>query len=398
MWANYRMMKNTILSALGFPKPAELQRSSVPWSELGAEPKILDCRQVKDSSSLKQIAFQLKTELQSLGTNEAIILVGSLPQEGDPASKRIHQHALTGMMKSVAKEIGHKGQRINLLRLPADVDLNTQSVPFRFFGSGRSSFITGQTLDITNETSSGSPAGKVCLVTGGSRGIGAACVSRLLKEECKVIIVDMPSSKNTASDLIEAGAEFYGCDVTDLSSMSSTLASILGIHGKVDMLVNNAGITRDKTLKRMPEEYWDQLIAVNLQAVLNITDHLLAVQGMEDNGRIINMSSISGIGGNFGQTNYTAAKAAVIEMAASYADHVSEKSITINAIAPGFILTDMVKSMPMMTKIAAERLTCLAQAGTPEDIAEAVTFLAHPGAQGINGQVLRVCGGSFLGA
>ena len=197
---------------------------------------------------------------------------------------------------------------------------------------------------------------------------------------------------------MEGGAEFYGCDVSDLASVSSTLATIVGIHGHVDVLVNNAGITRDMTLKKMTEEYWTQLIAVNLQAILNITDHLLAVDGFAENGRIINMSSISGIAGNFGQTNYTAAKAALIEMASVYADHVSDKGIRINAIAPGFIRTDMVKSMPLMTKIAAERLTCLAQAGTPEDIAEAVTFLAHPGSQGINGQVLRVCGGSFLGA
>lgn len=391
-------MKDTILSLLGFPKPSVLNREHSRWNDRIQAVNVIDARAVCDSESLQWKAFEIKKAVADMTNDESLVVLGLRADSLSSPTERIFQRALVGLVKSLAKEIGRKAQRVNLLQIERTASFKKTDFPAQFFGTGRSAFITGQTLDITNNTSAGGLAGKVCLITGGSRGIGAACVSRLLTEDCKVIIVDMPSSKNTASDLIESGGEFYGCDVTDLSSMSSTMASILGIHGKIDVLVNNAGITRDKTLKRMPEEFWNQLMAVNLQAVLNITDHLLAVQGMADNGRIINMSSISGIGGNFGQTNYTAAKAAVIEMAASYADHVSEKSITINAIAPGFILTDMVKSMPMMTKIAAERLTCLAQAGTPEDIAEAVTFLAHPGAQGINGQVLRVCGGSFLGA
>ncbi|MFT5279894.1 MAG: 3-oxoacyl-[acyl-carrier protein] reductase, partial [Bacteroidia bacterium] len=117
-----------------------------------------------------------------------------------------------------------------------------------------------------------------------------------------------------------------------------------------------------------------------------------------NNGTIINTSSISGIAGNFGQTNYTATKAALIEMGAHYSEKLSGKGITVNAIAPGYIETAMVKTMPFVTRFMAERLTCLLQAGTPEDIAEAMAFLTHPGSRGIKGEVLRVCGGSFLGA
>lgn len=391
-------MKDTILSALGFPKPANLNRVFNSWGEASYPVKVIDARAVCDTLSLKGKAFQIKEAMTSMEVGEPLIIYGLRADQYSSASERIFQRGLVGLVKSLSKEIGRKGQRVNLLQVERKASLKKDSIPVQFFGTGRSAFITGQVLDLDTSDLVGHLENQVCLVTGGSRGIGAACVARLQKEKARVIILDVPSSKNEASLLLEAGAEFYGCDVTDLASVSSTLATIVGIHGHVDVLVNNAGITRDKTLKKMTEEYWDQLMAVNLQAVLNITDHLLAVEGIAENGRIINMSSISGIAGNFGQTNYTAAKAALIEMASAYADHVSDKGIRINAIAPGFIQTDMVRSMPLMTRIFAERLTCLAQAGTPDDIAEAVTFLAHPGAQGINGQVLRVCGGSFLGA
>jgi 3-oxoacyl-[acyl-carrier protein] reductase len=164
------------------------------------------------------------------------------------------------------------------------------------------------------------------------------------------------------------------------------------------VLINNAGITRDKTLKNMPEHYWDQVIAINLTAVINLTEDALSMGLISEGGRIISTSSISGIAGNFGQTNYTATKAALIGYSAARSKELKANGITVNAIAPGYIETDMVKTMPLMTRIFAERLTSLAQAGKPEDIAEAMAFLSHPGAQAINGQVLRVCGGSFLGA
>ncbi len=189
-----------------------------------------------------------------------------------------------------------------------------------------------------------------------------------------------------------------GYDLTEETARKIPLESIQQKHGRIDVLVNNAGITRDKTLKNMPEHYWDQLIAINLSAVINLTEDALAMGLIPEGGRIINTSSISGIAGNFGQTNYTATKAALIGFGAKRSETLKDKGITINAIAPGYIETEMVKTMPLMTRIFAERLTSLAQAGKPEDIAEAMAFLAHPGSQAINGEVLRVCGGSFLGA
>ncbi|MFT4982927.1 MAG: 3-oxoacyl-[acyl-carrier protein] reductase, partial [Bacteroidia bacterium] len=268
-----------------------------------------------------------------------------------------------------------------------------------FFTSGRSAFISGQALNLNEATKSGRELSeKICVVTGGAGGIGSATVKRLAAEGATVIIADIPQMEERASSLIGGKVSFMGADLTDDNARKSLLESIKKKHGRIDVLVNNAGITRDKTLKNMPEHYWDNLIAINLTAVINLTEDALAMGLIPEGGRIISTSSISGIAGNFGQTNYTATKAALIGYSASKSKELKLKGITINAIAPGYIKTDMVKTMPLMTRIFAERLTSLAQAGKPEDIAEAMAFLAHPGAESVNGQVLRVCGGSFLGA
>jgi 3-oxoacyl-[acyl-carrier protein] reductase len=164
----------------------------------------------------------------------------------------------------------------------------------------------------------------------------------------------------------------------------------------LDILVHNAGITRDKTLAKMDIKYWDQVLNVNLQAILNINDALLP--SLNEGGRVIAMSSISGLSGNFGQANYAATKAALIGYVAALAPELSSRGITVNAIAPGFIETAMTAKMPLMTREGGRRLSNLQQGGLPEDIAEATLFLTSPGAAGITGQTLRVCGGSMIGA
>jgi 3-oxoacyl-[acyl-carrier protein] reductase len=288
---------------------------------------------------------------------------------------------------------------VNLVKLPPNVDLKNYKTVQEFFTSGRSAFISGQALNLNEATKSGRELSeKICVVTGGAGGIGSATVKRLAAEGATVIIADIPQMEERASSLIGGKVSFMGADLTDDNARKSLLESIKKKHGRIDVLVNNAGITRDKTLKNMPEHYWDNLIAINLTAVINLTEDALAMGLIPEGGRIISTSSISGIAGNFGQTNYTATKAALIGYSASKSKELKLKGITINAIAPGYIKTDMVKTMPLMTRIFAERLTSLAQAGKPEDIAEAMAFLAHPGAESVNGQVLRVCGGSFLGA
>ena len=395
-------MKERILAALGFPPPALLNRVTTAWGNSFAVPTenllVIDAREVSEEAGLKSIFQQLQTDTAALKANGKVVLPTLDPKQVSDVQTKTFQRAIEGIMRSLAKELGAKGRTVNLLRIDKTASMNDLDFPIAFFGSGRSSFITGQAIGISGSPHVGSLQGKVCVVTGGAGGIGSETVKRLAEDGATVIIADMPQMEERAKPLLTNQIHFFGGDLTKDDQIDGLLDFVKNKFGRLDVLVNNAGITRDKTLAKMPEHFWDQLIAINLTAVMRLTEKALEQGLIPTGGRVINTSSISGIAGNFGQTNYTATKAALIAFGEGLGNELSSKGITVNAIAPGYIETDMVKTMPFMTRMFAERLTSLSQGGKPSDIAEAVTFLAHPGAQGISGQVLRVCGGSFLGA
>jgi len=395
-------MKEKILSLLGFPPPTLLIKTYEPWKDgtsIVENPLIVDGRNVSNAAALKTVFHQLQEGVKSSKLNGKVLIYSVQPELLEDVHHSTYQRSLEGISRSLAKELGGRGTTVNLIKLPPNADLSNYTTVQEFFTSGRSAFITGQAISANEAARSGRELSeKICVVTGGAGGIGSATVKRLASEGATVIIADMPQMEDRAKTLLSDKVSFLGADLTDEATRKILLETIKGQHGRIDVLINNAGITRDKTLKNMPEQYWNNLIAINLTAVINLTEEALTMGLIPAGGRIISTSSISGIAGNFGQTNYTATKAALIGYSASKSKELKAKGITINAIAPGYIETDMVKTMPMMTRIFAERLTSLAQAGKPEDIAEAMAFLAHPGAESINGQVLRVCGGSFLGA
>ena len=395
-------MKEKILSLFGFPPPTPLNKTYGPWKDGTSTVEnalIVDGRNVSNAPALKAVFNELQAGIKNIKANGKVLIYSIQPELLEDVHHSTYQRALEGISRSLAKELGGRGTTVNLMKLPPNADLNNYGTVQEFFTSGRSAFITGQAVAANEATKSGRELSeKVCVVTGGAGGIGSATVKRLAAEGATVVIADMPQMEEQAKPLLTGKVSFLGADLTDETARKKLLETIKEIHGRIDVLVNNAGITRDKTLKNMPVHYWDQLIAINLTAVINLTEDALKMGLIPAGGRIISTSSISGIAGNFGQTNYTATKAALIGYSASKSKELKAKSITINAIAPGYIETDMVKTMPLMTRIFAERLTSLAQAGKPEDIAEAMAFLSHPSAQCINGQVLRVCGGSFLGA
>ena len=395
-------MKEKILALLGFPPPAVLNKTYGPWkdgTDTSGNKFIIDGREVRDQAELKKFFTALQTGIKQLKGNGKVLIYSLQPDTLKHVAHATYQRSLEGITRSLAKELGAKGSTVNLLRLPEGKEPSDYEIPQQFFVSGRSAFITAQTIDLNRMTSqTGNLEGKICVVTGGAGGIGSATVMRLASEGATIVIADMPQMEARAKVLLNDKISFLAADLTDEASRLQLLQDIKEKYGRIDVLVNNAGITRDKTLKNMPENYWDQVISINLSAVIALTEKALAMGLISEGGRIISTSSISGIAGNFGQTNYTATKAALIGYSAKRAESLAAKGITINAIAPGYIETDMVKTMPLMTRIFAERLTSLAQAGKPEDIAEAMAFLAHPGAESVNGQVLRVCGGSFLGA
>ena len=395
-------MKEKILSLFGFPPPTPLNKTYGPWKDGTSTVEnalIVDGRNVSNAPALKAVFNELQAGIKNIKANGKVLIYSIQPELLEDVHHSTYQRALEGISRSLAKELGGRGTTVNLMKLPPNADLNNYGTVQEFFTSGRSAFITGQAVAANEATKSGRELSeKVCVVTGGAGGIGSATVKRLAAEGATVVIADMPQMEEQAKPLLTGKVSFLGADLTDETARKKLLETIKEIHGRIDVLVNNAGITRDKTLKNMPVHYWDQLISINLTAVINLTEDALKMGLIPAGGRIISTSSISGIAGNFGQTNYTATKAALIGYSASKSKELKAKSITINAIAPGYIETDMVKTMPLMTHIFAERLTSLAQAGKPEDIAEAMAFLSHPSAQCINGQVLRVCGGSFLGA
>jgi 3-oxoacyl-[acyl-carrier protein] reductase len=213
------------------------------------------------------------------------------------------------------------------------------------------------------------------------------------------VCLDRPADDARAAEVAhEIGGELLALDLTDGSAPATVAAHLRERHGGVDILVHNAGVTRDRTLARMPAEQWTAVIDVNLSAMARLDDALDAAGLLRDGGRVVALSSVSGIAGNLGQTNYAASKAGVIGYVRARAQALAARGVTVNAVAPGFIETRLTAAMPALVREAGRRLSALGQGGLPGDVAEVITFLSTPGAAGINGAVLRVCGGALVGA
>ena len=237
---------------------------------------------------------------------------------------------------------------------------------------------------------------KTAIVTGGARGIGAAAARVLAREGAKVIIIDVPSSKEDAQKLAqEIGADVLLEDITDAKATEDIQRYVINNYKGLDILVNNAGITRDKTIAKMNIDQWRGVLNVNLKAVINLTETFIN-KGFNEHAKVVSLSSISGIAGNVGQTNYSLTKAGVIGFTKAVSS--GNNKIFANAVAPGFIETKMTENLPFFVKEGGRRLSTLKQGGLPEDVAELIGFLASPLSDGINGECVRVCGGSMIGA
>ena len=238
---------------------------------------------------------------------------------------------------------------------------------------------------------------KTALITGASSGMGQAIAIALAKEGCNIIINDIEVMKEealkTVSEIKGLGvkAEFVAADVSNFESCKKMADEVKQKFGKLHILVNNAGITKDRTLKKMVPEEWYPVINVNLNSLYNVTHNLLGM--IPEGGRIINISSVAGISGNFGQTNYASTKAGVIGFTKSLAKEVGKLKITVNAVAPGFIKSAMTDKIPMEMLSQILQLIPLREIGQPTDVANAVKFLASDDAKYISGMVLKVDGG-----
>ena len=237
---------------------------------------------------------------------------------------------------------------------------------------------------------------KVAIVTGGAKGIGFATAKRFAQEGAKVMIADVNSDAVKAAVDLIPGSEAYVVNVTDRASIEAAVDQIMQRHGRIDILINNAGITQDARLVKMTEAQFDAVIDVNLKGVFNCTQLVVPHMLEAGKGAVVNASSVVGIYGNFGQTNYCATKFGVIGFTKTWARELGSKGIRVNAVCPGFIATDMVKAMPENILQDIERRSWLGRLGTPEEMANVYLFLASDEASYVNGLALEASGGISL--
>ena len=243
---------------------------------------------------------------------------------------------------------------------------------------------------------------KVALVTGASRGIGAA-IAKKLAADGAFVIVNYNGSKERADGVVDeikaAGGEAVAmqCDVSDFEACGAFITEIVKPYGRLDILVNNAGITKDGLLMKMSEADFDSVINTNLKGAFNTIRHASRQFLKQKSGRIMNISSVSGLLGNAGQANYAASKSGVIGLTRSVARELASRQITVNAVAPGFVGTEMIEAMTDSAKEAMTGMIPFGRIGEPEEIAETVAFLASDGARYITGQVIAVDGGMSIG-
>ncbi|ARM83585.1 3-oxoacyl-ACP reductase [Marinobacter salarius] len=363
---------------------------------------VFDATGMKDTTDLKAVYEFFHPTIRKLAGNGRVLVIGQDPGTcRQPAKAAAHQ-ALEGFVRSVGKEVGKKGATANLLWMAPGAEQQLES-SIRFFLSPRSAYVSGQVTRISkgataHATNPVAPlAGKVALVTGASRGIGASIAETLSRDGATVIGLDIPPAMEDLQKVMTPiKGKAMACDITD-EKAPKQIADFVKEHFEgIDLVIHNAGITRDKTLGNMPEHFWDMTIAVNLTAEELIDEELMHQELLCENGRIVCISSISGIAGNFGQTNYSTAKCGVIGYVEAMAKQV-KNGVTINAIAPGFIETQMTAAMPITIREAGRRMNSLSQGGLPVDVAEAIAWYCNPASNGVNGNVVRVCGQSLIG-
>ncbi|MFW2096095.1 3-oxoacyl-ACP reductase [Acinetobacter sp. ULE_I057] len=361
---------------------------------------VFDASGIQNSEQLHELHKFFNPVARQIATSGRVIIIGLTPETAPTIKQAIAQRALEGFVKSVGKEF-KKGIAADLILVDADAAQNLES-SLRFAISPRSAYVSGQVIrvskgDVIDIDWAKPLAGKTALVTGASRGIGEAIAHVLARDGAHVICLDVPPQQADLDRVAsEIGGSTLAIDIT-AADAGEKIKAAAAQQGGLDIIVHNAGITRDKTLANMKPEMWDLVININLSAAERINDYLLSNDGLNANGRIVCVSSISGIAGNLGQTNYAASKAGVIGLV-KFTAPVLKNGITINAVAPGFIETQMTAAIPFAIREAGRRMNSMSQGGLPVDVAETIALFASTASTGLNGNVVRVCGQSLLGA
>ncbi|MEU7652520.1 3-oxoacyl-ACP reductase [Micromonospora taraxaci] len=392
----------TILTAAG----VELRDAAGtgPQDRFGA--LVYDASGISDSTQLRQLYDFFHPHARAVLPSGRVIVLGTPPQECPTPREATAQRALEGLVRSIGKEFG-RGTTAQLVYVTRAGDgvLTSLESTVRFLLSGRSAYVSGQVIRVGAGEAT-VPAdwerpldGQVVLVTGAARGIGAALATVLARDGARVVALDIPAAGDALAAVAnDIGGTAVQLDLTAPDAPTRLADHLASRHGRVDVVVHNAGITRDKTLGRMDADRWDQVLDVNLSSQERINDVLLERGLIPTGGRIVSVSSIAGIAGNRGQTNYATSKAGVIGLVDSLAPALRERGISVNAVAPGFIETRLTARIPLVVREAGRRMNSLAQGGLPVDVAETIGWLAWPASGAVSGNVVRVCGQSLLGA
>ena len=395
-------------SRLGEPLAAALKDLDVPVHQQQAEGTryaalVFDATGITSSEQLGQLHDFVSPAIREVDTCGRLIVLGTPPEEADDTQERVAQRALEGYVRTAGKEL-KRGATAQLVYASRGAE-NALDSTLTFLLSPKSAFVSGQVVRVgaaeapaVDRTSPLSE--KVALVTGASRGIGESIAETLARDGAHVVCLDVPAQGEDLTRVANRiGGSALQMDITAEDAPQRIAEHFRERHGGLDVVVHNAGITRDKTIARMDRAKWDQVIAVNLAAQERIDEALLAEDSpLRRGGRLVGVASISGIAGNVGQSNYASSKAGVIGLVQALAPRAAERGVTVNAVAPGFIETKMTAAVPLFVREAGRRMNSLSQGGLPVDVAETIAWYANPGSAGVNGNVVRVCGQSLLGA
>jgi 3-oxoacyl-[acyl-carrier protein] reductase len=366
---------------------------------------VFDATGTDSPERLRELYDFFHPRIRSIAASGRVVVLGTPPEDTASPRAAIAQRALEGFTRSVGKEL-KRGATVQLVYVAHGAEDGIEST-LRFLLSAKSAYVSAQVVRIgVNPAPVECPddwqtplAGKVALVTGASRGIGASIAEVLARDGAYPVVLDVPPQGGELSEVANrVGGSTLQLDITAPEAPTKLVEYLRERRGGVDIVVHNAGITRDKTLAKMTDAQWDAVLAVNLASQLRINDALLESGLLRTGGRIIGVSSIAGIAGNVGQTNYGASKAGVIGMVNAYAPVLAERGATINAVAPGFIETRMTAAVPLFIREAGRRMNSMSQGGLPIDVAETIAWYANPASGAVNGNVVRVCGQSLLGA
>lgn len=387
----------------GWLADAHVAVASVPSTSVAGV--VLDLSEVERPEDLEILRATLAPALKTLQPTGRIIVIGRVPETASTVAQAAARRAVEGIVRSIGKEMRAGGTANTVLLEEGGDDAAEATV--RFLLSGRSAYVDAQVIRVAAPVGPVDPpedwarplAGRVAVVTGAARGIGAAIADVLARDGATVVCVDIPAAGGPLAEVANRlGGSALQLDVTAADAGARIVEHATARHGGFDIVVHNAGITRDKLLANMDADRWHSVVDVNLLSILRMNEAL--VPAIREGGHLVNVASIAGIAGNRGQTNYAASKAGVIGLTSALAQdaQVRAKGLTVNAVAPGFIETEMTAKVPFATRELGRLTNSLSQGGQPVDVAETIGWLAWDANRGVTGNTVRVCGQMLLGA